>query len=253
MESLKPWMYAPLELIKHGEEHQQANEDFDKHIAIISYDNAIELSINTYLQLHPSQREEKAYMKEQVSKRRTNYHTLLDFFFDEFLKTSNEIPPIAKNIVIHYHTLRNELYHDGKNLVPSEHDIQGIHEAALYIFSMLFKINGEMLLKSLPVQHTQPTTKLHFQGNGKNIFKMSLKVGAAIFHIIYKGKNRHACLLYTEENIFMGSLLEKFYEGGHTQTVSIKKYVKSRNIKNKGTYLLEVSAESGTWDIEIEQ
>ncbi len=54
--SLDPWIYGPIELIQHAEGHLKANGDFDKRMALISYDNAIELTITTFLQLHPSQR-----------------------------------------------------------------------------------------------------------------------------------------------------------------------------------------------------
>ena len=46
---LEPWIYGPSELIKHAEEHLQVNGDFDKRMALVSYDNVIEVSIDTYL------------------------------------------------------------------------------------------------------------------------------------------------------------------------------------------------------------
>ena len=52
---LDPWIYGPYELIQHAEGHLKANGDFDRRMALISYDNAIELTITTFLKLraHP--------------------------------------------------------------------------------------------------------------------------------------------------------------------------------------------------------
>lgn len=159
--ALEPWIYSLLELMKHAEEHRQANGEFDKRIALIGYDNAIEVSISTYLQLHPTQREGASYPNELVNKWLANYHSLLDFFFDEFMKTLGQKPPIAKQNVIYYHNLRNDLYHEGKSFVPTERAIENARKAALYIFSTLFKVKGEELIQTLAPLHTtrQRTSK----------------------------------------------------------------------------------------------
>ena len=248
METMEPWVYSPLELIKHAEEHQQANGDFDRRIALIGYDNAIEVSISTYLQLHPTQRGGAEYTKEHVNKWLTNYHSLLDFFFDEFMKTSGKTPPIARKTFIHYHSLRNNLYHEGTNFVPPERDIQGARKAALYIFSTLFNVNGEELLRGSPTQHTLTIRKFNFQGSGNDIYKFPLKVGAALFRITYKGRSFHSCELYDEDTNYVGRLLSSVSK----ERTSVQKYNKTMNIKKEGVYVLKVNATSGTWEVEVE-
>lgn len=157
---MEPWIYNSLELIKHAEEHQQVNRDFDRHIALIGYDNAIEVHISTYLHLHPSQRAGTTYRREDVNEWLKNYHTLLNFFFDEFLLATKQTSPIEKNRLIHYHSLRNNLYHEGKSVVPTVRDIEGAHRATLFVFSSLFHINGEEHLKKIPLPGEW---KRHFQ------------------------------------------------------------------------------------------
>jgi hypothetical protein len=53
MNNLPPWADGPFELIVHAEMHLRKGEDFDRRIALISFDNSIEVSITTYLTLHP--------------------------------------------------------------------------------------------------------------------------------------------------------------------------------------------------------
>jgi hypothetical protein len=249
---LEPWIYGPLELIKHAEEHQQVGRDFDKRMALISYDNAIEVSISTYLQLHPSQRGGAEYPKEHVNKWLTNYYGLLDFFFDEFMKTSSQTPSIARQTFIHYHKLRNDLYHEGKYFVPSIRDIQGARAAALYIFSTLFNANGNNLLKGSSTLHTPIIRKFSFQGRENDIYKVPLKVGPAIFRITYQGGYWHSCDLCDEDDQTIATLISML-DISPFEVMSTRKYSRSANIKKEGVYLLKVNANSGTWVVEVEQ
>lgn len=250
MVATEPWVHGPLELIKHAEEHVQANGDFDKRIALISYDNAIEVSISTYLQLHPSQRKGAEYQKEDVKKWLSNYHSLLSFFFDKFIKDSGQKPLIDKSDIIHYHDLRNNLYHEGKYLVPSIRDIRGARAAALYVFSSLFSVNGVELLKSAPLLHTL-TRPFKFRGSGNDIFKVPLKAGPVIFRITYKGKSMHTCQLCTGDGYQLTQLIP-FNEGLPRANTAVKKYNKSMNNEYEGVYVLKVNADSGTWQVEVE-
>jgi len=253
METPEPWVYGPLELIKHAEEHQLANGDFDKRMALIGYDNAIEVSIRTFLQLHSTQRRGAEYPKVQVNTWLTNYHSLLDFFFDEFLTNLVQTPQIAKKIYIHYHDLRNNLYHEGKNFVPVERDIQGTRAAALYTFSVLFAVNGEELLQETPTLHTPNTTKINFHGSEIDIFKIPLKEGVTLFRIRYTGRSSHTCDLYDENDSRISQLITPLE--GHfalSQTTTSHRYGKQANIEKDGVYVLKVLADSGIWDIEVE-
>jgi hypothetical protein len=49
--SLPPWANGPFELLVHAEGHLRNGDDFDRRIALISFDNAIEVAITTYLTL----------------------------------------------------------------------------------------------------------------------------------------------------------------------------------------------------------
>jgi hypothetical protein len=255
MEPIEPWIYGLLELMKHAGEHQQANGEFDRRLALIGYDNAIEVSVSTYLQIHLTQRSEITYQKEQVDKWLKNYPSMLDFFFDEFVVTSGQTSDITKQTVTHYHNLRNDLYHKGKALVPTERDIKGAREAAIYIFSILFNTNGEELLNSSPPLHTWTTKKFNFKGKGNGLHKMPLKVGATIFRFKYDGR-RHLTINLCDEN---GRHFARVAESVETYeeedgTIYTYKYQSSDsvNIKKAGIYLLKIKA-LDTWEIEVEQ
>lgn len=249
---LEPWIYGLLELMKHAEEHQLANGEFDRRVALIGYDNAIEVSINTYLQLHPTQRGGASYQKDLVNKWLANYHSLLDFFFEEFMKTLGQIPPVAKQNIIYYHNLRNDLYHEGKSLVPTERDIKDARKAALYIFSSLFKVKGEELVQTLPPLHTWTTRKFNLQGNGNDICKVPLHVGVAIFRFKYEGRGPLAANLNDEDDKPVAQIVKPLRTIEKNGITYIYEISGTANVKKDGEYLLSIHA-PGMWQVEVEQ
>jgi hypothetical protein len=254
MEPIEPWIYGLLELMKHAEEHQQANGEFDRRIALIGYDNAIEVSISTYLQLHPTQRGGVSYPNEQVNKWLMNYHGMLDFFFDEFMVTSDRASDVTKQTIIHYHSLRNDLYHKGKALVPTERDIQGAHTAAIHIFSTLFNTNGEQLLISFPPLHPGTTKKFNFQGSGNDLHKIPLEVGSTIIRFKYQGGRHIKISLHDENDRLIKRIVDPLgtFEDEEKGGTFIFQRGTHVNIRKAGIYFLKIQT-LGTWEIEVEQ
>lgn len=139
MSTLKPWAYGPFELIVHAEMHRRAGADFDRRIALISFDNAIEVAITTYLSLHPIQRGNRQYQKIDIEKWLDNYHTKVDFFLDEASKRGINIV-CPKDEIVWFHDVRNGQYHGGSATIPQELELQGIRKVACWVFSTLFDI-----------------------------------------------------------------------------------------------------------------
>lgn len=157
---LKPWAKGPFELILHAEIHYLRGEDYDRRLALISFDNSIEVSITSYLSLNPIQRGAREYSRQDVEAWKRNFHSKLDFFALEVesrgLKTK-----IGKDLMVWYHDHRNEQYHGGSRGVPEQETLDGIRQAALWVFSVLFEIsNVEQLLEEayrqrVPGHHRQ--------------------------------------------------------------------------------------------------
>lgn len=156
MSDLKPWAHGPFELILHAELHRLQGNDFDRRIALISFDNSIEVSITTYLTLNPLQRGGRQYQRTDVGNWLENYHTKLDFLETELQNRS--IPfQVPKEDIIWYHDIRNDQYHGGARGIPEEKALKGIREAALWIFSILFDIQDvEDLLETEVLSRLAP-------------------------------------------------------------------------------------------------
>ncbi|MBR8344756.1 hypothetical protein [Burkholderia ambifaria] len=143
--TLKPWAQTPFELLRHAEGHLRSGTDFDRRIAMVGFDNSIEVSVITYLSLNPIQRGNRQFAREAVVNWNRNFHTKLEFL--EAHAKSLDVPmEIERAWLVFYHELRNDLYHAGNGLVPAEEHLLGIRRGAIWAFSLLFECDGEALL-----------------------------------------------------------------------------------------------------------
>lgn len=138
---LPPWAYGPYELLLHAELHVRDGEDFDRRIAMISYDNAIEVAITVYLSLNPIQRQGRKYDKVKMDSWLKNYHRKIDFLMQE-IKQRKIKCEITKEEIVWYHDIRNKQYHGGGNTIPQLRDLQKIRQIAMWIFSFLYDIEN---------------------------------------------------------------------------------------------------------------
>ncbi|MCK4444541.1 MAG: hypothetical protein KAW09_08355 [Thermoplasmata archaeon] len=165
MSVVPPWAYGPFELILHAEEHLRKGEDFDRRIALISFDNSIEVAISTYLSLNPIQRGNVSYRKDDVEKWTSSYHTRLDFLEKE-LKTRGLTWNVEKGHIIWVHDIRNEQYHGGTKGTPEKQVLSIIREAALWIFSLLYGIQDvdhvleDAMAATIPPTEPQPDDRI---------------------------------------------------------------------------------------------
>ncbi|WP_322010742.1 hypothetical protein [Paraburkholderia sp. J12] len=75
LHTLKPWTRTPFELLSHAEGHRRRGTDFDKRVALVGFDNSIEVSVITYLGLNPIQREGRSFEKTKVEHWKRNFHS----------------------------------------------------------------------------------------------------------------------------------------------------------------------------------
>ena len=140
MTSILPWANGPFELLVHAEAHLREGGDFDRRIALISFDNAIEVAITTYLALHPIQRGGREYNNQDVTRWLNSYHSRLDFLEFE-LKSRKASWVVEKSHIVWVHRQRNEQYHGGGSGVPEENVIDTAREASAWVFSFLFDVS----------------------------------------------------------------------------------------------------------------
>ena len=92
-----PWSEGPKELLQHAVDHISHDGDFDRRIAMISIDNAVELMIKTYLGLPKRKDKSKKPSRKQQGEASNSFPALLDLL-EEFAgeKLTGEYFPIMK-------------------------------------------------------------------------------------------------------------------------------------------------------------
>ena len=159
--SLAPWARGPFELIKHADEHLESAGDTDRRIALIGFDNAIEVCIDVFIKLHPKVRGGLELRREDVEKATRNYHTKIEWL-DTYVETNNLELDFSIEEVVWYHSLRNELYHSGNGMVPEMHVLEGARSSALAVFNALFKTDIASMLGIETTKHIESTERILF-------------------------------------------------------------------------------------------
>ncbi|TKC97993.1 hypothetical protein [Polyangium fumosum] len=140
MTTVRNWARGPFELIVHAEGHLRTGDDIDRRMALISFDNAVEVSITAYLTLNPVHRGGASYPNADVEKWLKNYHTKLDFIAHELTRRGSLPWKVEREDILWAHDQRNEQYHGGTGGVPAKRAITTIRSAAFWIFGLLFNV-----------------------------------------------------------------------------------------------------------------
>lgn len=134
----KTWSSGAIELLDHAEEHIKKNTAFDKRIAFISIDNAVEIITKTYLSLpkqffgfdNPSRKE-----LLDCNNSFTQYLLLLFKYADK------KLIGIDPGDIEHYHRIRNTLYHDGTGLAVDQEYLNAYFTISKLLLKRLFRID----------------------------------------------------------------------------------------------------------------
>jgi hypothetical protein len=137
----KPWIDGPRELLFHAEEHLNLKSDFDKRIAFISIDNAVELTIKTYLGLPKRIRKTSGPSRKELQDAENSFPTYLDLLekYD-----ADKLIGINLEDIEWYHRLRNQLYHSGNGITVNLAKLETYFEIAKTLFESLFSIEYQM-------------------------------------------------------------------------------------------------------------
>ena len=164
--SLKPWMEKPLELIFHAETHYRDSSDYSKRMSYINFDNAVEVSINTFIYLHTKPRGKRIF-KEEESKSAKSYFNKLELF-ESYIQSKGLPIKWDKVIINYYHEQRNHLYHDSSLSSPDSSELNAIRRITFWVFSVLFDVarvedilddsieKAELQFPQIPKEYARP-------------------------------------------------------------------------------------------------
>jgi hypothetical protein len=134
MTTSRPWVSGPGELLRHGLELLLDDSDLNRRLALIAIDNAVELTIKTYLSLP------KRVTRVKLS--RKDYEEIADSFpklLDALeAHASDRLIGVDLADIEWYHRLRNQLYHQGSGLTVERGHVEVYATVAQALFKNLF-------------------------------------------------------------------------------------------------------------------
>lgn len=133
----KPWTEGPRELLQHAADHLQLGGDFDRRIALISVDNAVELAIKTYLGLPERSRGSRGPSRRELDAASESFPALVEML-DQFARDKLTTAGVDLGDVEWYHRLRNQLYHSGNGITVDRARVEVYFQIASALFQVLF-------------------------------------------------------------------------------------------------------------------
>jgi hypothetical protein len=130
----QPWAAGPKEILEHGISLLRADSDKNRRLALLSVDNAVELTIKTYLGL-PKRINDINIPRKDYVEFSESFPKLLDAL-EKYAAT--KITGIDLGEIEWFHRLRNQLYHQGNGLTVDRDKVDIYSELAKLLFESLF-------------------------------------------------------------------------------------------------------------------
>lgn len=130
----QPWASGPKEILEHGIALLRKDSDKNRRLALLSVDNAVELTIKTYLGL-PKRINGIIVPRKDYAEFSESFPKLLDAL-EQY--ASPKIAGIDLGEIEWFHRLRNQLYHQGNGLTVDRDKVEVYSELAKLLFESLF-------------------------------------------------------------------------------------------------------------------
>ncbi len=131
------WASGAVELLRHADSHIHLDTAFDKRIAFISIDNAVETTIRTFLSL-PSSKSGFKVARKNLDAVENSFPGLLALLW---ANAGGRLTGIDEADIEHYHRIRNKLYHDGTGLSVDEQYLLAYRQISVLLLKNLFAVH----------------------------------------------------------------------------------------------------------------
>jgi hypothetical protein len=150
---IPPWAQGPAEVFRHADDHYRRADDTDRRLALIGFDNAIEVCVDTFVGLNPRNRGGYQIPRDDKTRILWGFHSKVEFLERYAAEKGIALGEGLIDAVVWYHDLRNELYHSGNGMTPERRHLVDAREAARTVFRALF--NCEVAASDGPPQPDQ--------------------------------------------------------------------------------------------------
>ncbi len=144
-----PWIDGPKELLQHAIDHLENGGDFDRRMAMVSIDNAVELTIKTYLSLPKRGKNKTGPSRKELNENSESFPLLLDLL-EKYLP--EKLIDLNLDDIEWYHRIRNQLYHSGNGITVDKKKVETYYQLALILFETLFESKAK--INKLEIKNT---------------------------------------------------------------------------------------------------
>lgn len=130
------WASGAVELLRHADSHISLSSAFDRRIAFISIDNAVETMIRVFLSL-PKGKSGVSVPRKELDEAENSFPRLLGLLWTH---AKARLTGLDDSDIEHYHRIRNKLYHDGTGLSVDEQYLLAYRQIAAVLLERLFNI-----------------------------------------------------------------------------------------------------------------
>jgi hypothetical protein len=130
------WASAAVELLKHADSHISLSSAFDRRIAFISIDNAVETMIRVFMSL-PKAKSGVSIPRKELDEAENSFPRLLALLWAH---AKARLTGLDDSDIEHYHRIRNKLYHDGTGLSVDEQYLLAYRQIAAVLLQRLFDV-----------------------------------------------------------------------------------------------------------------
>jgi hypothetical protein len=102
----------------HADDHYRRPDDTDRRLALIGFDNAIEVCVDTFVGLNPRNRGGYQISRNDKTTILWSFHSKVEFLERYAAEKGIALGEGLIDAVVWYHDLRNELYHSGNDMTP---------------------------------------------------------------------------------------------------------------------------------------
>lgn len=136
--TIPPWAHGPAEVFRHADDHYGRPDDTDRRLALIGFDNSIEVCVDTFVGLNPRNRGGYQIPKTDKVTILWSFHSKVEFLERYAAEKGIDLGEGLVDAIVWYHDLRNELYHSGNGMTPERRHLVDAREAARKVFRALF-------------------------------------------------------------------------------------------------------------------
>lgn len=153
----KTWASGALELLRHADSHIELESAFDKRIAFVSIDNAVETCVRTFLSL-PGSKSGIKVSRSDLEAASNSFPKLVEMLFAH---ASGRLQGLDPADIEHYHRIRNTLYHEGTGLSVDEQYLVAYRTIAAVLLKSLFGV----VVQKIPGVDASPMERLVLNWN----------------------------------------------------------------------------------------